>query len=722
MKYFVTQKLSWNNINTFPHTSFWWEGLDGTKVLTHFPPTNTYTSMATSGDVIKSERDHKDVERSNCAMLLYGHGDGGGGPTYNMLLRLEAMEGAYGVPRLELASPIKFFRALENEADSLLKWRGELYLELHRGTCTSQARIKYYNRRCETILKEAEMLSFAYGIVSGDLVKLYPKSELELLWKDVLLNQFHDVLPGSSIAPVYDDAIRIYEQVEYSSVRIRDTAMNMLFGNRVGPTTIVNNLFKEEPLKGIVFFNTTPYEREEVLVVPWDGDASVSPQIGVIAVTGIKGFSMDTFTKSCVPLNDHTMVPVSISASKKGTGHFILENRFIRVHIDSCGHVTSLFDKEVGKDVIMGNSNRLMMYEDLPFYWDAWDVELYHLQKGRCVSETEEKVKLSIEMSGPLLASLLRVVQISPTSMVHQVISLSCLSKRLDFSCRIEWHESHQILKVEFPVMIRSEEASFECPFGMVKRPTHRDTSWDVARFEVCGHRFADLSEPGYGVALLNNCKYGYSVLDSVISLSLLRAPKMPDPECDQGTHVVKFALFPHCGDVVGGKVTEEAVKFNTELLWTSASSSLYDDRWLGKSVLQFYCAGKGVEFSNDMIPLSIETVKLAEDSSGDVIIRAYEPRGCRGVALLVAHKLLIVEKVKSCDFLENTTGNDLEGSPSTGYLVPYRPFQVISLRTSIRQNPDMTLFRESGSSVNMARVPSSSSFVNIPSPSKDSQ
>lgn len=752
MNYFVTQKLSWNNINRFPHTSFWWEGLDGTRVLTHFPPANTYASGATSGDVIKSERDHKEIERATSSLLLYGHGDGGGGPTYEMVQRLELMmSGDLGkgkgkeknnkesgsiasLPTVSFSTPERFFAKLEKEATDLLTWRGELYFELHRGTYTSHARTKFYNRRCETLLKEAEMLSFVLGVVSSDLPKYYPNAELEELWKGVLLNQFHDVLPGSSIGDVYRDSTKIYEHVEYHAALIRDNAMDALFGNKVRASArgkrdqelseVASK--KAQRGKGIVLFNTTPYKRDEVLIVPWDGsDESDTPQPGVIAVADVEGFSMASFEQKRIepPSGGDVLskkfakVQAMEAGGSSGKPHYIMENSFVRVHIDETGHVISYWDKEAGREIIErgAKANRFVLYEDIPFFWDAWDVELYHLEKGRCVSESD--VRLEIGMKGPLLVSLLRVISISPHSTIHQVISLSCVSRRLDFTCRVEWHESHQLLKVDFPLAIHTDQASFECPFGVVKRPTHRNTSWDVARFEVCGHRFADLSEPDYGVALLNNCKYGYAALKSCLSLSLLRSPKAPDPECDMGQHVMKFALFPHRGDVATGGVIGEAVKFNTELLWTAASPKLYDDRWLGKSVLQFHWAKAGpgdphdgFKFDNCMregpqgeccscviAPIAIETVKMAEDSMKEVIIRAYEPRGCRGVARLQAHTLLCMVDVRPCDLLERDLDAGTQAprvwreEGSDDWLISFLPFQVISLRATITLAPDAT-------------------------------
>lgn len=678
MKYFVTQKLSWNNINKFPHNSLHWEGIDGTKVLAHFPPSNTYTSSASAGDAIRSEKDHKDIDRSRHALLLYGHGDGGGGPTDEMISRLKQMRDSTKLPVIEFTTPSTFFTKLEKDASKLLTWRGELYFELHRGTYTSQSTTKYYNRKCEILLREAEMLSVINGLVSNNLLGMYPGEELERLWKNVLLNQFHDVLPGSSIGPVYDDALRLYEDAQFKAVKLRDDAMNNMFGNKVGGSEVEEIKPVE---KGIVFFNTTPYTRCDVIIVPYDGDED-SPQPGVLAVADIHGFSMASFDQSRIPL---LLQEKSSNCSVlKTQSHYIMENGFVTIHIDEVGHITSFYDKKMKRELIPsgGKANRFMVYEDIPFYWDAWDVELHHLEKGWCVSDDPSKIILSVGMEGPLLVSLLRVIRISDQSMIFQVISLDFLNKRLDFTCRVEWHESHKLLKVEFPVDVHSDFATYECPFGMVARPTHFNTSWDVARFEVCGHRFADLSEYDYGVALINDCKYGYSIRGNLMQMSLLRSPKMPDDECDMGTHLMRFALFPHTGNISTGQVLEEAVKFNTPLLWTSASPVLYDYRWLNQPVLQFSHPDVRME---SLVPLSIEAIKLAEDGSGDVVIRAYEPRGGRGMAKLNSHELIILESLQCCDLLERplTHGYIKDG------LVEFKPYQIITLRAKIKLSPD---------------------------------
>lgn len=691
MKYFMTTKLSWNNINKFPHSSFWWAGLDGTKVLAHFPPSGTYTSAVKISELIDTEKENKDRDRSHVGLLLFGHGDGGGGPTKEMIERLDAVKAYPGIPSVDFTGPKAFYKNLEVEGQELLTWEGELYFELHRGTFTSQARAKYHNRRCEVLLIQAEMLSAMNGIVYGNMKEKYPAVELEDLWKEVLLNQFHDVIPGSSIASVYQDTNTIYEHVEFEGAKILYTALGDIFG--IPPLEVKlsqNNAPSQAPAGDVILFNTTPYERQEVLAVPWDGEVNLDPQAGVIAVC-VKGFSMAALSANRIPFNPKLMNSVALRVNHDipdSSRHYIMENKFIRVHFDSCGHITSIHDKEVDREVIPAGerANRFMMYEDLPQVWDAWDVEIHHLNKGWSVSEDSSKITLKIGLEGPLLASLYRRIEVSKSCIITQVISLTFLSKRIDFTTNIDWGEEHRILKVEFPVAVKSSEATYDCPFGIVRRPTIMNTSWDVAKFEVCGHRFVDLSEYDYGVAILNDSKYGYSTRGNLIQLSLLRSPKLPDPECDMGSHIMKFAMFPHTGNVTTGHVVEEASTFNIPILWNSISNNMYDDRFLNEPLISFnWPKNAKLDPYRPSVPLAIEAIKKAEDDDNDIILRAYEPHGGRGTAILATHPHLQVSRMSSCNLLEEST-NEFRAfvNESGDWSIDFKPFQIITLRLSV--------------------------------------
>lgn len=681
MRFFLTQKLSWNNINKFPHNTFQWEGLDGTKVLVHFPPADTYTSPANVNDIRKSEVNCKDLSVTNEAMLLFGHGDGGGGPTESMLDTLTRLNDVDGLPVVRFSDPTEVFERLNAQFARLPSWYGELYLEFHRGTYTSQGKIKYYNRKCEGLLREAEMVSAVYALVKstqdGDA---YPYAGIEHLWKMVLLNQFHDVLPGSSIEDVYHDASKIYQSVEFEASKLRELALRGLFGihNNSGVRPMEAN---KSP--SIVFFNPTPFDRSEVLVVPFDANPE-GVQPGVIAVNQVKGMAMSTLSLQPPPPLQ-TAVAAGVNASQGGGPMYYIENGHVRAEFDERGLLVSLFDKRHHRQAIAPGAyaNSLWIYEDRPNYWDAWDLEVFHLETG--VSLDDRPTSVVIGMEGPLLASLVRTVQLTPDSKLVQVISLNCFSPTLDFFCSIDWAEGHRILKVLFPVAVRAPEATFECPYGQVARPTHRNTSWDVARFEVPGHRFADLSEHGYGVALLTESKYGYSVLGSLMAISLLRAPKAPDATCDMSRHIIRFGLYPHAGNCTEGDVVGEAYRFNNPLRWTSVPPAAYDKAWLDTPFLEF----KAAPSPSALPPLILDTLKMAEDRSGALIIRAYEAYGGRGMASLASHPLLRIATLEAVTLLESAPSDDLKMptvklANGTWYIF-YEPFQVITLKATIQ-------------------------------------
>lgn len=674
MPYFLTQKISWNNIDRFPHSSFHWEGLDGTRVLAHFPPADTYTSGAGVGDLRKTEAGCRDLGRTREAMLVFGHGDGGGGPTAAMLARLERLRDTDGLPRIRQEDPVAFFERLA-QRPGLLAWRGELYLEFHRGALTSQAKSKFYNRRCEGLLREAELVATLLRVCRGPHAAgpAYPAAELEALWKQVLLNQFHDVLPGSSIEAVYHDTSRAYQDVELQASRIREQAMRALFGIGTPHSTAAADSTAASDSSAIVFLNTVPFARSDVVLVPFDPDPH-SPQPGVLAVEGVPGLAMahmDAVRCAAPP-------PVSVA---RLAGEFVLENAFCRVHVSDCGQITQMLDKRHARQVFSAPANALWLYDDQPNAWDAWDVEAFYRETGRCLDAAGT---VEVGMQGPVLASLVRTVRISAASSLTQIISLSCLGAQVEFYCSIDWFEQHKLLRVLFPVNVAADQASYECPFGQVARPTHANTSWDAARFEACGHRYVDLSEPGYGVALLNDSKYGHSVHGSVMGMSLLRAPKSPDATADMSRHIVRWAVFPHKGTAEQACVVGEAYKFNSPLRWASAPRASYDPAWLGCPLLAF----AGADADADP-PLVIDTVKMAEDSAA-VILRCYEPRGARGSARLQPHPLLQVSSLAVCDLLEADAPHlcALGGSEHAGWVVPYRPFQIITLRMDIAVRP----------------------------------
>ncbi|CAG8529788.1 12341_t:CDS:10 [Funneliformis caledonium] len=663
LKYFFTQKLSWNNINKFPNTTFYWVGLDGSKVLTHMCPAESYVSQCTPGELVNSVRNHKDKEYSNESLLVFGNGDGGGGPLASMIERLNRMKDIDGLAKVEMGSAEEFYERIEESSKELVSWKGELYFELHRGTYTTHGSIKRYNRKSEFLLRNVELIStinlIKSQIENKDANYNYPKKELDKLWKYVLLNQFHDVLPGSSIEMVYVDATKFYKEVEEKGNLLLENAFDELF-------QISKSSGSSE--KGLLAFNTLGWNRTEVVEVPVCEGVDKLPQIsndertGFILVNDVIGIGAQGIDLG-IPTS---FSPVTVRMIDND--HFCLRNQYICSIFDKYGHLISLIDSDSksSRELIPKGQygNKFNIYEDIPLFWDAWDVEIYHLQKGR------EAELGTIFETGPLKASLLLESKITATSTLRQVISLSAVSSRIDFDTTVNWDENRQFLKVEFPFDINSDYATYETQFGFIQRPTHYNTTWDSAKFEVCGHKFADLSEYGYGVALLNDCKYGYAVHGNVMRLSLLRSPKAPDAHCDIGVHNFKYAILPHACSFLESNVVREAYQFNVPLIVRPTS----------KEIVQTFNVKSYFTISNAPNVI-LDTVKRAEDSDG-IILRLFEAYGGHAKAILTSS--LPLENIYETNILEDHTCL-INYNQQDGAVIKFNPFQVITLKMNFR-------------------------------------
>lgn len=613
-KYFLTQKLSWNNINKFPHTTFMWEGLDGTRVMTHFPPSNTYNAQGTMKEIFEGISNHKDKDVSPDSLLVFGHGDGGGGPTREMLDRISAMSKCGGLPSIKLGGPSEFFKGIEPDCNKLPRWRGELYFELHRGTYTSQALNKKCNRRCEYLLRDSEQLSVLAQHLSAQKF-VVPQVELENAWKKVLLNQFHDVLPGSSIGMVYEDSSKLYLQVEETAKKATGAAIDSI------KTSLDEGEMAIDASMRFFVFNTTQFHRDEVVEVECNGQKMQS-------FVSIEGFSGKYFE-----LTDLTADQVTVRALPNA--RIQMHNENLEVTLDTHGQLLSLCDKKNDRNIIHEGeaANVFKIFDDKPIFWDAWDVEVYHLQKHWNLKKLG---KAEIIESGPLIAAIKVEHQISENSKLIQIISLKSSSAILEFETSVEWNERHKFLKVEFPFDIRSDYATYETAYGVVQRPTHYNTSWDLAKFEVCAHKFADLSEHNYGVALLNDCKYGYSCHDNIMRLSLLRSPKAPDENCDIGAHTFKYALYPHSGCFADSQVVKKAYNYNVPLIVDGLESIQNSQENVINTV-----------FKIDKTNIIIDCIKKAEDSN-KLILRMYEAYGGK-----TKFELKTSLPVKSCELVD---------------------------------------------------------------------
>ena len=599
--FFLTQKLSWNDTNKPEHNTFIWEGIDGTRIFTHFPPADTYNGTFSADEVEQSVRNFKDTDRSNRSLYLFGWGDGGGGPQPEMI------ESAHRLG-VEMGRAADFFESASAEAHNLTTWVGELYFELHRGTYTTQSLTKRLNRRAEQSLREAEM----WSVAAGD----YPAKKLDAAWKKVMLNQFHDILPGSSIDWVYEETNRDLMDVGSQAGEISSRAAQALAGSG----------------DQICVFNVNSHTRREV--VELDGRLRVveAPPCGW-------------------QVQEELRAADSVEVSDRS-----IENAQLRVEWNERGLLTSIWDKDAGREVLSAPGNLLQLHNDNPARWDAWDLDLDYLKTRTDITQL---VSQRVESAGGLRGAV-RFTREFGQSRFTQLMVLDAESRVLRFECDVDWQEEHKLLKVAFPVTVSSDEATYETQFGHVRRPTHSRTSRAKAMFEVCAHRWADLGDAEYGVALLNDCKYGHDIHDSVIRLSLLRAPTHPDPTADRGAHRFTYALMPHRGDLRQAGVIAAAEDLNSPL------RTLH---------------GKPAEPRRSLIEVDtpqvvVEAIKRAEDSDA-TIVRLYEAWGGRCKVRL--RTTLPVSRAFLCDLLER----DRQQVVVTGGAIELEltPFKILTLK-----------------------------------------
>jgi alpha-mannosidase len=629
IEYFLTQKLSWNQFNRPTSSTFQWEGIDGSRVLTHFPPSDTYNAVATVDDLLRHDTNFKDNDRASESALVFGYGDGGCGPTEEMLERLRRMKDVAGLPKVTPRAPADFFPRFKANIVEPIVWSGELYFELHRGTYTTHSECKRDNRRSEEALHDVELFAALAHLTKKTR---YPHAELAKVWELVLLNQFHDIIPGSSIPEVYVDAARDYEVILSSTAKLRASALAKVLPENAGPR--------------LAAFNTLSWPRREVVDLPsGKGHALLDAPAYGYAIA-------ERVTKSSDP--------VHVEQNEKG---FTLENGLVSARFDSNAHLVSFLDKRHDREIVppAAKGNQFVLFEDKPALYDAWDMDIYHLEKRKSVGVV---TNFKVVESGPLRAKVRAEIVVNAKCKMTLWISLDAESPRLDFEVEADWHETDQFLKVEFPLALRSDYATFEIQFGHVRRPTHFNTSWDFARFEVCAHRWADLSEPNYGVALLNDSKYGYACHGNVLRLSLLRSPKSPDPKADMGRHHFRYALLPHEGGPQAGGVIPAAAAFNQPLRVQASSKPVASRSF----------------FSVDNPGVVLDTVKKAEDSD-DLILRFYESHGAHQEATLtVDGKIAQAARV---NLLEENDEPIRAGAKQIK--LKLRPFEILSLKLSVK-------------------------------------
>lgn len=650
---FFTYKLNWSETNEFPHDLFHWEGLDGSRVVAHSfdNPGADYNGDVTPRDLLGTWRNFKGKRRHRESLFSFGWGDGGGGPTGKMLENYARLRDFPSLPRLRMVRVEEFFAELPD--DGLPTWVGELYLELHRGTLTTHGGIKKLNREAEHRLLEAE----AFATIAALDGTPYPSRDLELSWKTLLLNQFHDILPGTSIAEVYTEARCRLEEVVGDAEKLRDAALDFLrVGTGDGDATMVANAgLHPRPLTVLL----PDKEGTQDVVSAKDGEPlpAQPTEDGLlvhapdVTVPALGGLSM-RFTQR---ERNHEKRISGVYASDRG-GCVALENESLRVEISAGGSLHRVYDKSMGREVLDGVGNQLWAYVDKPRKWDAWDVDEDYEAEGEEVSGVES---VEVAEDGPLRAAV-RVVRGWRNSRIVQTYRLLSGSLKIDIATEVYWGERRVLLRALFPVNVRTHEATYETMYGVVKRPTHRNSPWDAARFEVCAHRFVDLSEPGYGVALLNDGKYGHDVRGSVLGISMVRSPIYPDPYADEGYQRFTYSLFPHAGGWVQAGVAEESFALNSPLIPVPAG---------GEEPNTGLVEVEGVR-------LMLGSLKQAEDGRG-IILRIYEPYGARGVCTLRFRRR--IQSARRVDLLERPSKGELLAEGDTLSL-QVRPFEVVTM------------------------------------------
>ena len=585
VKYFLTIKMSWNAVNLFPYSTFNWIGLDGSTILTHMPPEGNYNSAARAESFIITEEKFREREIDNRSMLLYGIGDGGGGPGMEHLERLEREYDLIGLPKVKQGFAIDFFREIEQEQDKFPSYSGELYLEKHQGTYTTQSRNKRYNRKCEIGFHDAEIMSTVSNLLAG---KEYPKEELEKLWKEVLLYQFHDIIPGSSIKRVYDETDVRYAYILDEIKRIEREAFEAVSGG-----------------KGSCYFNPSPFEFN-----------------GYIEKDG--GYDY----LRALPMSFANAQKSSDSAVISGEN--CIENDKIKVVFGENGGILSVIGKQDGFEYLRGEGNVLTAYSDT---MNAWEVPADY-----AVNPCERLAVQSVSQKVTDGVAERTTVYTVGESTVTQTVKIYPNSARIDFKTNVDWQETHKMLRAAFPLTAQSDEARCDIQYGSIMRPTHKRDSFAAAKKEICAHKWIDISDGVHGAALMNDCKYGHRVWDSVLDINLLRSSMYPGKDADKGAQEFTYSFFVHGDDYVN-QINAEGYALNMP---PKAFDGKAPEAFIDSPIAA--CDADGI---------AIDWVKRAEDGNG-IVVRAYEYAGKGASASLSLNSAFGERKCYLCDLMEN--------------------------------------------------------------------
>jgi alpha-mannosidase len=670
--YFMTTKLAWNQFNKIPFDTFQWKGIDGTKVLTHLITTlgvgqdtkeffTTYNGMLHPDAIMGGWMRYQNKDINNDILISYGHGDGGGGPTREMLEASIRMEkGVKGIPKVRQEFAGTYFKELEERVSDnkrLSTWEGELYFEYHRGTYTSMARNKRSNRKSELMLMDLEL----FALLAKDKLA-YPTSELEAMWKTVMINQFHDILPGSSIKEVYEVTKEEYRELKEKG--------EVLIGERL------RVLAGEEDKNFITVYNTLGFDREDIIMLgDFEGTALLdedgvpypvqkTAEGAVAFVKGLPSKGYKTFevvyeeNRATKEAKDGSTIPFQLEEN-------CLETPYYQIKFNEKGLIVSLYDKENDREIVQKGkeTNLFTMYEDKPIYYDNWDIDIYHTEKRW---EAVDVTRMEWIQLGEVCA-ILEIDRKISNSIIKQQIYFYGNSRRIDFSTYVDWKEHQHLLKVHFPMEIHTDEATFDIQFGNVTRKVHTNTSWDEARFESCGQKWMDLSEGHYGVSLLNDCKYGHSVKDGNMALTLIKSGIEPNPTTDQEEHFFTYALYPHAETWRNSETVQEAYKLNQPAY--ALKGGIPKNKYTFASV--------------DKKNVMLETVKEAEDGNG-IILRIYEYENAATKAFVTLDLGGKKFKVEECNLLEESI-LPIEANEN-GFSIRIKSYEIKTYRIQIEQ------------------------------------
>ncbi len=671
VNYFMTTKIAWNQFNKMHYDTFMWKGIDGTEILTHFITTTdpnqdkkchftTYNGILHPGSIKGAWDRYQQKEINDDVLVCYGYGDGGGGVSYEMLETGRRMaKGIPGMPKVKLGNSLDYFKKLEKKVEGnkrLPRWVGELYLEYHRGTYTSMARNKRDNRISEQLYESTEKVN-SLAMLLG---KEYPAENINKNWENILLNQFHDILPGTSIKKVYDVTAEDYKRIIGSGKEMLADGINYIAEN----ISLKN--------KSVVVFNTLGFDRDDIVEFEVPSDINMPAVLDgneEIECQLIDDGKAIFFAKG-IPANGHKAFEI-IEATKSSSTNLTIEknyieNKFFDIKINEEGNITSIIDKKSNREVLKEGqtANVLQAFEDKPMDYDNWDIDIYYDEKMWLVNDVQH---IEVIERGNVRSTLEIKRKFQDSTIIQKVYIYNDIP-RIDFDTNIDWKESQVLLKAAFPVDINSNEATYEIQYGNVKRPTHRNTSWDEARFEVCGHKWVDLSEGNYGVSLMNNSKYGHDILDGVMRLTLLKSGILPNTTSDQEVHNFIYSIYPHTGDYKDAGTVKMAYNLNVPLY--SKVEEAHEGSLESKSSL--------VKVDKDNV--IIEVIKKAEDSD-ELVIRMYE---CHNMRTNVTLEMISeIESVKECNLMET----DISELSKDGNKVSFemKPFEILTLKVKLK-------------------------------------